>query len=124
MKRMLLLVLIAAIVFTPACHSIGEVVVPYRDDSFSVEPLNSMTISVDVKSGSVIEGYLTVRGGNDDIVFYIKDSQGNRVLNIDRVHGRYDFSYTTKSTGFYTLYFDNGFSWVTSKFVLLHYRVR
>lgn len=99
-------------------------VVPYIDKSFTVEPLHYVTVTVDMRSGAVFEGYLTVRGGNDDVRFYIKDSYGNKVLDINRVQGRYDFSYRATSEGFHTIYFDNSFSLITSKQVYLHYRVR
>jgi hypothetical protein len=81
-------------------------------------------ITVNVQQGAVIEGYLTVRGGNDDVRFYIEDSYGRKVLDKNRVNSRYDFYYTVVSTGFHTLYFDNSFSWITSKDVYLHYSVR
>jgi len=102
---------------------VGQVV-PYVNRSFIVKPLNSITMTADMRSGAVFEGYLTVRGGNDDVRFYIKDSHGNKVLDINRVRGRYDFSYRATSDGFHTIYFDNSFSFVTSKNVYLHYRIR
>ena len=99
-------------------------VVPYHDQSFTVEPLSAVTITINMSTGAVFEGYLTVRGGNDDVRFYIKDSYGNIVLDINRVNGRYDFSYVVTSEGFHTIYFDNSFSIITSKQVYIHYRVR
>ena len=103
---------------------VGPVIVPYKDSGFTVDPSYKYTITVNVKKGAIIEGYLTVRGGNDDIRFYIEDSFGNKVLDKNRVNGRYDFMYTAQSDGFHTMFFDNSFSWFTSKQVFLHYRVR
>ena len=103
---------------------LGEAIVPYEDTNFTVSSLNKYTITVNVQQGAVIEGYLTVRGGNDDVRFYIEDSYGKKVLDKNRVNSRYDFYYMVKSSGFHTLYFDNSFSWITSKQVYLHYRVR
>jgi len=99
-------------------------VVPYTDRSLTVEPLLHVSMTIDMRSGAVFEGYMTIRGGNDDIRFYIKDSYGNKVLDKNRVQGRYDFSYKATTEGFHTLYFDNSFSLITSKQVYLHYRVR
>lgn len=96
---------------------------PYQDESFTVGPLSTSTMTINMSKGDIFEGYLTVRGGNDDIGLYIKDSYGNRVLQIG-VRGRYDFSYKATSEGFHTIYFDNGFSLLTSKQVYMHYRVR
>lgn len=98
--------------------------VPYQDTNFTVEPFTYSSMTVNMNSGAIFEGYLTVRGGNDDIRFYIKDSYGNVVLDKNRVQGRYDFSYQATTEGFHTIYFDNSFSWITSKEVYLHYRVR
>ncbi len=101
--------------------------VPYQDKNINVGPFSTETLTMNSPKGVTIEGYLTVRGGNDEIVFYIKDSYGNVVLNI-QVRGRYDFSYKTTSEGFHTLYFDNGSSLfaspLASKQILMHYRVR
>ena len=131
MKRLLLLAILGVlIVGAVSCGGgaggLGPVghVVPYQDDSLTVEPLTSVTMTVNMADEAVFEGYLTVRGGNDDIRFYIKDSYGNKVLDINRVKGRYDFSYRATSGGFHTIYFDNSFSIVTSKQVYIHYRVR
>lgn len=98
--------------------------VPYQDINFTVQPSTHYSMTVNMNSGAIFEGYLTVRGGNDDIRFYIKDSYGNVVLDINRVQGRYDFSYQATTEGFHTIYFDNTFSWITSKEAYLHYRVR
>lgn len=103
---------------------VGEAIVPYQDEEFTVKPLHEYMITINMNSGTVLEGYLTIRGGNDDIRFYIKDSYGNKVLDKNRVNGRYDFSYTYQSSGYHTMYFDNSFSLITSKQVFLHYRVR
>ncbi len=97
---------------------------PYEDTSFTVSPFQEYTITVNVKQGAMIEGYLTVRGGNDDIRFYIENSFGDKVLDKNRVNGRYDFMYAVQSSGFHTMYFDNSFSLFTSKQVYLNYRVR
>ena len=116
--------LIVGVVGCGGSGPVGQIVVPYRDQSITVEPGSAMTATVNMSKGAVVEGYMTVRGGNDDIRFYIKDSYGSKVLDIDRVRGRYDFSYTATSEGFHTMYFDNGFSFITSKQVYLHHRVR
>lgn len=108
---------------TGGCEPPGQLV-PYQDISFTVGPLTYSSMTVNMNSGAIFEGYLTVRGGNDDIRFYIKDSYGNVVLDKNRVQGRYDFSYQATAEGFHTVYFDNSFSLITSKEVYLHYRVR
>lgn len=98
--------------------------VPYQDNSLTVDFGTSKTMTINMSKGAVFEGYLTVRGGDDDIRFYIEDSNGNRVLDINRVEDRYDFSYIATSEGAHTVYFDNSFSFMPSKQVDIHYRVR
>ena len=129
-KTILWIVLTVLIMLTmTGCGGVGGYgpagrVIPYIDRSLTVEPLHQVTMTVNMRSGAVFEGYMTVRGGNDDVRFYIKDSYGNEVLDKNRVQGRYDFSYKAASEGFHTLYFDNSFSLMTSKQVYLSYRVR
>jgi len=132
MKHLLLVVLISLVLLGAAgCGRgsggygpVGEYVVPYRDENFTVKPFTATELTINISNGAVLEGYVTVRGGNDDIRFYIKDSYGNKVLDINRVQGRYDFFYRATSEGFHTIYLDNSFSIITSKQVYMHYRVR
>ena len=118
MKHVLLIVVLSTFIM-----GIVGCKVPYQDESCTVGSLSTSTMTLTMSKGDVLEGYLTVRGGNDDIGFYIKDSYGNKVMDIG-VNGRYDFSYTATSEGFHTLYFDNGFSLFTRKQIFIHYRVR
>ena len=99
-------------------------IIPYRVEHFTLKPFTIHTGTINMNEGAVFEGYLTVRGGNDDIRFYVKEKHSNKVLDIKRVQGRYDFYYQAISEGFYTLYLDNRFSWIASKEVYIHYRVR
>jgi len=130
MKHLFLVVVLSLVLLGVAgCGGAGGLgpvghVVPYQDESFTVKPLTATTMTINMANGAVFEGYVTVRGGNDDIRFYIKDSHGNKVLDINRVQGRYDFFYRATSEGFHTIYFDNSFSIITSKQVYIHYRVR
>ncbi|GEM_PF-5655254 len=104
--------------------SVGSVIVPYKDDSFTIKPLSKASGTVDMRNGAIFEGYLTIRGGNNDIEFYVQDSYGKKVLSAGRVTGRYDFNYKATSEGFHTFYFDNNFSVFTTKEVFIHYRIR
>ncbi len=99
--------------------------VPYTDDYITVEPFTTRCITVLMSKGSILEGYITVRGGNDDIVFYIEDIRyENKLFFGDRVYGLEHFYYQATHDGVYTMCFDNSFSWITSKRVHIHYRVR
>jgi hypothetical protein len=130
-KRYVLVVVILGLLImnvvscTSGVGGLGVVghVVPYQDSNFTVKPSSSMTITINMAKGAVFEGYLTVQGGSNDIGFYIKDSHGNKVLDENRVNGKYDFSYTATLGGFHIIYFDNSFSTI-SKQIYIHYRVR
>lgn len=99
--------------------------VPYTDVYITVEPFTTQSKLVLMAKGSILEGYLTVRGGNDDIVFYIEDLRyENKLFFGDRVYGLEHFYYQAPHDGGYAMCFDNSFSWITSKRVHIHYRVR
>lgn len=99
--------------------------IPYTDVYITVEPFTTQSKLVLMSKGSILEGYLTVRGGNDDIVFYIEDLRyENKLFFGDRVYGLKHFYYQATHDGGYAMCFDNSFSWITSKRVHIHYRVR
>lgn len=106
-------------------HSpVGEYIVPYTDTSFHVSPRSYRTLTVHAGAGDRIEGYFTIRGGADEVKFRIEDSYGSTIYNAGLVYDRHDFRVICGSQGYYTLYFDNSFSWTVGKDVYLHYRVR
>ena len=96
----------------------------YKNTTFNVDPFSAWVMVIDMNRGDVFEGYLIVRGGNDDIKFYIKDPYGNKVLDAGWVYSGYDFHYIATSEGLHTAEFDNSWSWLTSKVVSVNYRVR
>jgi hypothetical protein len=129
MKHLTVLMTVALLLLTGCGSGAGGYgpvgnVVPYKDSNFSVSAGTYQTATVNMNKGAILEGYITVRGGNDDLRFYIKDSYGSTVLDINRIKGRYDLYYSANNEGFVTIYFDNSFSVFTGKNVYFHYRVR
>ena len=114
--------LVALLLTISSCQSAREV--PYKEVSFTVEPLQKYIVNITMHPGNVLEGYLSVTNGNNDIHFYLEDSDGKKILDINRVQGRYDFSYEATSEGVHKMVFDNGFSSINSKQVLIHFRIR
>ena len=69
-------------------------------------------------------GDFSVSGREDDIGFYIKDPFGGLVYGVIRTVGGQSFTAEARYSGTHTLYFDNSFSWGTSRQVALRYHLR
>jgi len=64
-----------------------------------------------------------VSGGNLDIRFRVTDPYGETIYQAPgRVEGRHDFIFKVMADGYYTLHFDDSFSLLTDKAVILKYR--
>jgi len=125
LSLILVMAVVAGAVSCGGGSGITHQTVPYIDKSLTVEPFTTRSILVPMSKDSILEGYITVRGGNDDIVFYIEDIRyENKLFFGDRVHGLEHFYYQATHDGAYAMCFDNSFSWITSKRVHIHYRVR
>lgn len=57
--------------------------------------------------GVKLEGYLTIRNGNEEITFRLEDPYGVTTLNPGLITSRYDFAFTTAQEGIYRLSFIN-----------------
>ncbi len=95
-----------------------------KDEEFTVLPLETMTVVVNMDKGKLLKGTITVTGGNNDIKVYVKDDFGNTAFNLGTIAGTFVFSYLAVQPGFYTIYFDNSFSVAVNKEIKLHYEVR
>lgn len=94
-----------------------------RTEDYDVPALQTLTLTMHFEEGERIEGYFTVRGGNDDVKFYIKNPYGAIILDAGMMTGRHDFAFTAEHTGVFTLYFDNTFSLLTSKTIFFSYQL-
>jgi hypothetical protein len=95
-----------------------------KDEEFTVLPLQTMTVVVQMEEKKRLKGSISVSGGNNDIKVYVKDDFGNSVVEPVTIVEGYDFEYVPENAGFYTIYFDNSFSVTVNKQVKLHYEVR
>jgi len=123
----LFVIVVALVIGSSGCKEVRRAisgVAPYHEQSFTVGALSEKTLSVELSSGDSLEGYVQVTtGGNLDINFLVKDPYGKTIYKApDRVKGRHDFTFKAQNDGYYTLHFDNGFSLLTSKSVILKYR--
>lgn len=96
----------------------------YKDFNFAVEVKTFQTLAQVMKRGDVFEGYLTVGGGDQDLLLYFRDPTAVKVLSVE-VKERYDFFFRAASDGFYIFYFDNAeYLSPVDKQVHLHYVFR
>ena len=95
-----------------------------HDEEFMVLPLQTMTVAVSLEAGQLLTGDITVTGGKDDILVYIKDDFGEQIADFGTIAGTKQIAYRAVELGFYTVCFDNSFSAVVNKQIKFHYTVR
>jgi len=92
--------------------------------TFTVPALSQSTQTLSLNPGDVVEGSLTVTGGlTNDINFNVTAPNGNTIVSYARVT-QTSFTFQAETTGTYTLIFDNSFSLLTSRSVMLDYLVK
>jgi len=97
---------------------------PYTEKDFTVGVGEKYTIVAELKVGQTIEGDFSVSGQEDYIDFYIKDPFGGLTYGVIRAEGSHRFTAKANYSGAHTLYFDNSFSFGTSRQVALRYRLK
>lgn len=100
-------------------------VMPYHTMSFTVSPMHEKVVSLELSRGDGLEGSVqVVSGGNLDIKFWVINPDGQEIYRAPgRVKGRHNFILKAMAyDGYYTLHFDNSFSLLTDKTVILKYR--
>lgn len=78
-----------------------------QNDTTELDPQRGVAISSHRDKGERVEGYFTVRWGNEEVEFSIKDPYGVIIYNAGTVKSRHDFAFTTEHDGIYTLAFYN-----------------
>jgi len=74
---------------------------------YELDPLRSVSITTHRDKGERVEGYFTVRDGNEEIEFKIEDPYGTAIYDAGIVKSRRDFCFTTEFEGVYTYFFGN-----------------
>lgn len=96
---------------------------PYETKIINLRAGQTYTLLFEwLKERRTLEGYFITEGGSNDIGFRVKAPSGNYLVNLGRVADRYNFRYVVSEEGPYSLIFDNTFSWLTPKTVILVYR--
>ncbi len=78
-----------------------------QNEDWNVQALREFTATKNCDQGHRTEAYFTIRGGNEQLRFWIKDPYGATIYDAGTVTGRLDFAFTAEHTGAYTLYFFN-----------------
>ena len=95
-----------------------------QEVNFTLAPSAKHTIAVEVREGHWVQGSFSVSGKENFIDFYIKDPAGGLAYGVVRAQGGLSFEAQAETTGLYTLYFDNSFSFGSSRDITLRYQVR
>ena len=77
----------------------------------------------DLEKGERISGYFTIRGGDEEVKFYIKDPYGAIIHDAGTVKSRHDFAFTAEHSGVYSLYFEN-YAGTSDKHIFVTYETK
>jgi hypothetical protein len=75
-----------------------------QNETWNVGAFGERIATANLDKGTRQEGYFTIRGGNEELTFWIKDPYGATIYNAGNVRSRCDFAFTAEQTGAYTLY--------------------
>jgi len=93
-------------------------------ETFNVAAGDQNIFTLNLREGMNIEGSISVTGGSgNDIDFWIIDPTGNTILNLGRISHGTEFEFSVDQNGAYSLHFDNSFSLLSTKNVVLTYDV-
>lgn len=76
-------------------------------EDFTISAKQGISRDQHYERGERIEGYFTVRSGNEQVEFSIKDPYGTVVYDPGTVTSRHDFGITTEHSGVYQLFWGN-----------------
>lgn len=123
MRQVAIVVIILVSLLSASC--LPEISAPpYTERDFTVGVGEKYTLAAEVRAGQTIEGDFSVSGQEDYIDFYIKDPSGDLLYGVIRADGSHKFTAKAKYSGVHTLYFDNSFSFGTSRQIALRYCAR
>ena len=99
-------------------------VLVYASQTFTVAPLSSQPINVELVAGDSVNGTFSVTGGTGTgIDFMVKDPNGKQLLSYNFTSSK-NFSFSASTNGSYTLIFGNSFcSCEGGKTVTLNYSI-
>ncbi|MEJ2242099.1 MAG: emp24/gp25L/p24 family protein [Candidatus Bathyarchaeota archaeon] len=93
-------------------------------ETFNVDAGNENIFTLSLHAGMNVEGTISVTGGNgNDIDFWITDPSGNIVLDAERVSQETHFDFAANENGKYNLHFNNSFSILSTKNVVITYEI-
>jgi len=96
----------------------------YADEvkTLNVDAGHEMIFTINLSGGMNVKGSISVTGDSgDDIDFWISDPTGNKISGLGRVSQGTQFEFTANQDGAYSLHFDNSFSLLSTKNVIITY---
>lgn len=98
----------------------------YADEvkTFNVDAGYEQIFTLDLNEGMKIDGSMSITGGSgNDVDFWITDPVGNKIVDLGRVSQGTQFEFTANQDGAHSLHFDNAFSILSNKNIVLTYNI-
>jgi len=114
-----------AVIFAEVRHR-GPAQLPYFGGTYvAVEHGKSAAINLSLNYGDRLQGSFTIQGGDEELLFSIRDPSGNVVGWAGMVAQSYSFNVKVNTSGQFRIVFDNALlpSIYTTKLVALQYSV-
>ncbi len=104
----------------PADLSVNDPIPVLDHVAILVEAGTCESKRMQLDAGVRFEGFFTIDGGGNDVDFWIEDPDGNVILwTKSRPCQNHSFAFVAATDGEYILFFDNRFSLVTHKMVVV-----
>ena len=92
--------------------------------TFNVDAGDEQIVTLDLNAGMKVDGSMSITGGSsNDVDFWITDPIGNKIVDLGRVSQGTEFEFTANQNGAHSLHFDNAFSVLSNKNVVLTYNI-
>ncbi|MEJ2240958.1 MAG: emp24/gp25L/p24 family protein [Candidatus Bathyarchaeota archaeon] len=93
-------------------------------EALNVEAGDEQVLTLNLNAGMNVGGSISVTGGSgNDIDFWVTDTAGNKILDFGRVSHGTQFEFSATEDGSYSLHFDNSFSILSTKNIVLTYEI-
>ena len=93
-------------------------------EALNVDAGDEQVLTLNLNAGMNVVGSISVTGGSgDDIDFWITDPAENKILDFGIISHGTQFEFAATEDGPYSLHFDNSFSILSTKDIVLTYEI-